>query len=236
MKKLVQKYEEISARATMTVAGDTRTRPGREMMRNQARAELPAIEKELMVAFRKAGFPVFVTGPGTAEFVNAARELAEVAFVDLSAATGEIHNAVISTIGHHRDFSPAVFAVMIREVKAIASLVGLTSIPDIKYDGPQFLPDSASCIALVNKYLVTYLGPEFLAGVVELAALKQVKDMECEAPVIPVLVTGLTQEVQDQIAPKLFQGKFVAATADATADEKTVTDVFKQVRKMMKQP
>jgi len=236
MKKLVQKYEEIQSRASIEVSGDYRTRPGREMMRNQAKAELPAVEKELLAAFRKAGFPVFLNGPGADAFVKAAADMAETAYVDFTAATAHINDAVVATLGHrHREFSPAVFATMVREVRQAASTLGLTSIADIKYDGPEWLPDAAACAARVNKYLVTYLGPEFLAGIIELKALEQVKNMECEAPVIPVLISGLSPVLQDTVGPKLFQGKFVVADTDEKTDEKTVTDVFKQIRKAMKQ-
>jgi hypothetical protein len=206
------------------------------MMRSQAKAELPALEKELLSTFRKVGFPVFLSGPGIEAFVKAAAELAETIYVDFAAATAHINDAVVATLGHrHREFSPAVFATMIREVRQAASTLGLTSIADIKYDGPEWLPDAAACAARVNKYLVTYLGPEFLAGIIELKALEQVKKLTCEAPVIPVLISGVTPDLQDRVGPKLFQGKFLAADTDEKTDEKTVTDIFKQIRKAMKQ-
>ena len=236
MKTLVQKYEEVKRIATTEVSGDYRTRPGREMMRGQARAELPALEKQLLAAFRKVGFPVFLNGPGIDTFVKVAGELAEVAYVDFSAATAHINDAVVATLGHrHREFSPAVFATMIREIKQAATQMGLTSIADIKYDGPEWLPDAAACAARVNKYITTYLGPEFLAGIIETKAIEQAKNLTCEAPVVPVLVSGLPPALQDQVGPKLCQGKFVVADVDEKTDEKTVTDVFKQVRKAMKQ-
>ena len=236
MKTALAKYNTVAQAANAVIAGDPRTRPGRESMKRQAQTELPVAEKALGAAFRKVGFPVFLNGTETKTFADIAADLAECVTVDFAQATAEVQNAVNASMGvRHREFSPAIFSVMVREIRQVAASLGLTSIPDIAYDGVEYVATPAALAGHVNKYILKYLGADFLAAIIEKQALEHVKKLTGDAPVIPVLISNFDVDLQDAVGAKLFQGKFLAVDTTEALTEKTVTDVFKHIRTIRKQ-
>ena len=161
----------------------------------------------------------------------------EIITVDFRKATANIRDAVRNMLGKNREFSPHVFAALIRECRQIGAALGLTSIPSPSYDGPVYLPTDEDTHALVDTYLLKYMGPEFLAMVIEKEAVTAIleTDTSCAAPIIPVLITGVPVDAQVVVTPRLFGGKsssFEVGTEAVT--EEDVRQAFDGVRAALK--
>jgi hypothetical protein len=235
MKELLAQYNAAKKIASEEIGGDYRTRPGREMLRNQARSQLPELEKKLNTAFQKVGFPVFLDGPGVESFFKLASDVTDTVLVDFNQATHEIQSGVDAAMGHRfREFSPASFAVMLREIRQAASTLGLTSIPNINYDGVECLATKKEVAECVNRYIIKYLGAGFLAEILTKEALQQLLVKGCSNPVVPVLLTNVPVAVRDDVTPKLFQGKVLEVEAKTDVTEKDVVAAFKKIQTIRK--
>lgn len=231
MKDLLKKYKDTKKIAETEVAGDLKTRPGREGMRRQAKVDLVGIEKEVATAFKKAGFPVFVEGPNFDGFVTIAKQMAETIPVDFGRALEPLRKAVEATLsGKNREFSPSSFAAMVREFRDLGAGLGMTSIPAASYEGPEYLSDEAATARLVDRYLSKYMGSDMVAAIIERQALNGLLDIQDAGPVVPVLIRGIRSDLQESVSRHLFQGKFVTAEASSDIDEDAVTKTFKAVR------
>lgn len=235
MTEALEKYRETRNLADTEVFGDPRTRPGHEMRRRQAQQELPMLTKEVAAQFKKVGFPVFVSGSNVDDFVRVATEINECVNVSFSRAIAPIVDAVEAALGQrNREFSPSAFSSMVREIRQVGAALGLTSIPALNYDGSVYLTGREETGQLVNSYIVKYLGVEFLAGMIEQAALEEAKNLKGDTPVIPVVVSGLSEDLYDSVGKGMFQGKFVTAEASADVSQEAVTKVFKTIRNTRK--
>lgn len=231
----LEKYRETRNLADTEVFGDPRTRPGHEMRRRQAQQELPMLTKEVQTEFKKVGFPVFVDGSNVDGFVRVATEINECVNVSFSKAIAPVVDAVEAALGQrNREFSPSAFASMVREIRQLGASMGLTSIPALNYDGPIYLKGRGEVAREVNSYITKYLGVGFLAGMIEQAALEEAKNLKAESPVIPVIISGLSEDLYDSVGKDIFQGKFVTAEANAEVSQEAVTKVFKTIRNTRK--
>lgn len=236
-KDALQKYRETRNLADTEVHGiDPRTYPGHEMQRRQAQYELPNTTKNVFNEFKKIGFPVFVDGANLTEFVDSASKLTEVVYVNFSKIVEPVMEPVRASMGRNVEFSPSAFAIMVREVRQLGATLDLTSLPAIQYEGPEYVGDGKALAATVEKYLTKNLGPEFLGALVEKAALTALlnSNLSGENSVVPVLVSNTPTNLQEQIGPKMFSGKFVTAEASNSSQE-AVTEVFKAIRNIRKQ-
>lgn len=234
MKQALEKVQQTRKLAETEVAGDFRTRPGREMLRNQAKHELPAARLEFHNVFRKVGFPIFVNGPGASLFTDLALEQAEGLTVDFRKATKEIRDAVKGSIGNHREFTLSAFTAMLREVRQLAVTMGLDSIPNPTFEGNEIAKTEDDVDAVVDRYLLKYFGAEFLATALNQAAFRLAEDLTGDNPVVPVVILGVPVEMVDKLGPRVMQGKFTSVTAQADVDEKAITKTFKEIKTILK--
>jgi hypothetical protein len=237
MKNAMKRFQELNEAANNTVAGDMRTRPGREMLRSQARAALPEAEAALVAAFKKVGFPVFVTGPAASvkTFVGEAGELSDVVVVDYKTTTRPIAFSVMSAMGpRRREFTPSVFAVMIQGIRETAQRIGLSSIPDLPFLGNTYFANDKDVHEMVENYVASVLGADFIAGLLEFDALAQVKALGADGPVIPVLVLGVPLQAQAAVGRALFQGKFVATALGDTVTQDDAVKAFTEIKNAKK--
>lgn len=232
MKKALEELKSMRLAANETIGGDPRTRPGREMARRQAREKLPDAEASFRKEFSKVGFSVFLNGTrdGVKSFADIAAKEAEVVFLDFRDATRELRTAVQNSLGKNREFSPGCFTVMLREIRQVAADMGLTSIPDIKYEGSAYLPDQESVDALVDQYLMNYLGAEFIALVVERGVSRQAETLTGESSVVPVLLTGITQNLHSKVGGLLNGGRSLETDVPEDVSEEDVLATFKAIK------
>lgn len=228
----LKNLKSTKAAAEDVVAGDFRTRPGREAARRQAQAGLPEAEKTFAAALRTSAFPIFLSGVGVPDFIALAGADDEVVAVDFRKATANVRDGVRAMLGKNREFSPHVFATLVRECRQVGASLGLTSIPSPQYDGAQYLETEEDMQALVDTYLLKYMGPEFLALVIEREAVRAVlaTDNACAAPIIPVLITGVPVETQIAVTPRLFGGKSSSFNVGPTVTVEDVNTAFAGVR------
>jgi hypothetical protein len=234
MKELVRQYRKTKELAEKELYGDPRTMSGREMAQRQARAELPELYNKVTTAFKKVGFTVFVDGPATETFIKNAKELADVIVVDYNKATETVKSNVVSAMGHrNQEFSPSAFSIMMREVRELGSKINLTSIPNVEYDGPEFVGSPEAIGALVDRYFMKYLGADFVANVIEYEAAQQAITLDSDNVVIPVLVLNVTQDLREGATRFLFGGRSinVSTTSEKDTTPEFVTNVFKAVKK-----
>jgi hypothetical protein len=234
MKQALEKVQATKRVAETEVAGDFRTRPGREMMRQQAKQSLPAVRAEFQKEFKKVGFPIFVSGPGAEKFTDLALEQAEGLVVDFRSATQELRDATKQTVGPHKEFTLSSFTVMLREIRQLAANMGLASIPMPTFEGTEVANTGADVDKIVDRYLMKYFGPEFLGGVVSLEAYRQAESLSGDSPVVPVVILGVPADQVDRIGAQVLQGKFTVVNATNDVDEKTVTKTFKEVKALLK--
>ena len=236
-KEALDKYRQTRNLADTEVRGiDPRTYPGHEMQRRQAQYELPNTTQNVFSEFKKTGFPVFVDGTNVSKFVSEASKLTEVVHVDFSKVMEPVMGPVRASMGRNVEFSPSAFSIMVREVRQMGAALGLTSIPSLQYEGPEYVGEPGALDATVERYLTNNLGPEFLGGLVEKAALDSLLESNVvgDNPVVPVLVSKVPPALQEKLGPKLFSGKFVTAEASDVSPE-AVTEVFKNIRNLRKQ-
>lgn len=231
MKEILEKIKNTREVANTEVRGDPKTRSGREMMRRQAQEELPVLLKEASDEFSKVGYPVLLSGDGVSQFIAAAHELHEVVLVDFHKATSVVRDAVSQTVtGRNKEFSPSAFASMLREIRNLGVDLGLTSIPDMSYDGPEQVSTPAEVDSVVDKYLIKYLGADFIAGILENSALGEVIVSSGEEAVVPVLISNLNPSMHRAVGAHLFGGKYIAAPTTEKTNTDEVVAVFKQIK------
>jgi hypothetical protein len=238
LNNLIENYVKTRKMAEDEVAGDPRTRPGREMNRRQAQQDLPKVRAELAAALAKVAFPLFLSGAGAARFIGLAGKETDILSVSFEQATGDVRAVARGSISRSREFTPHVLANMTREIRQVGAGLGLDSVPALEYDGAEYLADGAAVDAMVDRYLVKYTGTEFVAALIARAALDQLTEraasgVKFNGPVIPVIVTGLS--VPDTVGPKLFSGKFLSAAVGDEVDQKTVLKFFKDIKAALKQ-
>lgn len=235
LKAALETLKTLQAQTNLDVGGDFKTRPGREAQRRQARAAIPEAEKKFGEVFRKHAFPIFLDGPATADFIELASQEDEVVSVDFRKATENVRQGVkLALSGRNREFSPSALAVLMRECRQLGADLGLTSIPSPQFDGVVYLKDDEAVDVLVDQYLVKYMGSEFLGQVIDKEAIKSALQLECNAPVIPVLITGLPESVQLEVGGLLFGGRSTSYTTNATVEAKDIGEAFKEIRKHLK--
>lgn len=230
--------EQLRAARTMAdtpVAGDFRTRPGREAARKAAAATIPNLEREFARQFKQIGFPVFVTGPGTEKFIKLAQEQAEIATVDYRKSTGAIREATRLSIGRNREFGAHNFAVLLREVRQLAADIGLTSIAAPVFEETRVVNTDEDVEKTVDYYLNKYFATEVLGLAVERAAVRSAETLSGDnAKAVPVIITGVPADMVDTVASRIFNGRHVAVEASESTDSNTVLKAFKEIKHLLK--
>jgi len=234
-KEALTKLRDARTLAETPVSGDFRTRPGREAARKAAAFAIPNLVREFSRLFKQIGFPVFVTGPGTDEFIKLAKEQAEIATVDYRQATGSIREATKLSIGNNREFGPHSLGVLLREVRHTAADLGMTSIPVPEFDGVKVVPAASDVDTVVDSYLNKYFLNEVLGPLLERAAVRSAETLTGDnAKAIPVIITGVPEDMIEPLASRIFGGKHVTVEAPKTTDTNTVLKAFKEIKHLLK--
>lgn len=234
-KETLEKLRTARTTADTPVAGDFRTRPGREAARKQAAAQVPTLEQEFARQFKQIGFPVFVSGPGTEKFIKLAEDQAEIATVDFRKSTAAIREATRLSIGRNREFGPHNFAVLLREVRQLSADLGLTSIPAPGFEDTKVVTTDEDVEKVVDYYLNKYFATEVLGLAVEKAAVRSAETLSGDnAKAIPVVITGVPAAMVDTIASRIFNGKHVTVEAPESTDANTVLKAFKEIKHLLK--
>lgn len=234
IKKLLAEIKATRKIANEEVAGDPRTRPGREMLRKEAQRRLETQLSDFSAAFKKAGFVMFVSGPGKEKFAKLAAEEAETVTVDYRRATAEIRDMVKASIGNNREFGTAQYLVLLREVRALGAALGFSSIPNVNFEDVVAVPRDEDVDVVIDRYLNKQLGSEFITAAIEQQALKQALDLSGESSVIPVVVLGVPEETAELISPRVFSGRSIAVNAAEDVATNAVLAAFKTIKKTVK--
>ena len=234
MKNTLKKLRDTKEIAEAEVHGDYRTKAGREGDRRQAQQALPELRKKFRDAFSKVAHVTFLYGPGKDNLIAKADTMTEVVAVDYSTVIKEISVAVEANLTKHREFTPGTFAVLLREVRAVASKVGLKKEPDLSYDGVVVAKPNGGVDALVGRYLEKYVGTDFIASMLEAPALLQGENLSGDAKIVPVFVTSLPKDMVEGVGNKMFGGKYsTLAVDDGEVTEEEVVEMFDRIGKQM---
>lgn len=235
LKETLEKLKATRVAADASIAGDFRTRPGREMAKKQAQAALPELLRAFAREFHKVGFPVFISGPGAEKFIKIASEQAEVTSVDYRKATEAIRVATKASIGKNREFGPHNFTVMLREIRQLGADLGLTSIPAPSFENTVVVTTDAEVDDVVDNYLHKHLGADMLALAIESTATRNAEFLQLDgAGVVPVFVVGVPEKMTNSVGQHLFSGKHVTVTAPEDVGTATVLKTFKEVKASVK--
>lgn len=228
MKEVLKKLNETRAAALNEAIPDLRARAGHEMRRRQAQAELPTVKAEFDKAFRKVGFPVYLSGAGTAAFIKQAGEEAEVVVVDNLLT--DLRFAVKSTIGPSREFAVGAYTALIRELRQVGASLGLDSAPQPEFQGVEYVADGPAVDAIIDRYL-DGVGVDFLSAIIEMEAAKKAEALTGDQPVVPVIIVGVNPGTATNLGSKVFDRQ--PLTVQVTVDEVTpefVTDAFQAIK------
>ena len=234
LKQALEDLRETRLVADTETYGPARTQSCREMLRRDAQRRLPECRKTFFEEFRKVGFPVFVQGPGTEKFVELAAEQTEVLTTDYRTATHEMKSMVRGSISRSREFTPHHFTVMVRGCRQLAVDIGLDSIPQPEFNQIEVVPTDADVDAVVDRYLLKYLGSDFLAAVIERQVLTVAEGLSTDSPVVPVLILGVPESIIEAVGPRILCRKFLSVEVPADVNADFVTDSFKKIRNTLK--
>jgi hypothetical protein len=227
-------YRTAKQASEIAVAGDPRTRPGREMVRNKALQELPALKESVVNSLTKVGTAFFLQGSevSLSEFITKAGDLAPSVVVDLGKVLASAYQMTTLALGNSTSFGPSAFTVMLRELRQAASRVGMKSMPDISFDGLESIqPDQVE--GLVNRYVAKYLGTEFLVAAVHYLASEYLTSTQetYPDPVVPVFVLGATDRYRELLSG-LYEGKMVVLNVPAAFDEAFVVTALQEAKEL----
>jgi len=238
MQTLKQAREDLKSTRTIAeteTSGPARTQSCREMLRRDAQRKLPEARKAYAEQFRKVGFSVFVSGPGVEAFRALAAAETDVVNGDYRQATAEPKDMVRASISPQtREFTPHHFTVMVRGCRQLAVELGLESIPQPEFDEIKVVPTDADVDAEVDRYLLKYLGADFLAAVIEKQVLTAAEDLDTDNPVVPVLISGVPESIIEAVGPRILCRKYLSVEVPAEVTSEFVTGVFKKVRSTLK--
>lgn len=233
MKEALKKLNETRFTAENAFPSDPRVRAGWEMMRRQAQADLPTIQAAFDTAFKKVGFPVFLMGPATEDFIRLAEEEAEIVVV--RGVLGELRDAVRANVNRSGEFSVSAFTALIRELRQLGAKLGMTSLPSPEFIGEEYVgQDDAKLDAVINRYLQKTVGPDFLAAIIEQEACRKAEALTGDQPVVPVVILGMSPEVATSLGSKVFGKPSLQVVTPETVDADFVTDQFKTIRSTLK--
>lgn len=222
LKKLVSEFQELNEAANATIAGDTRTRPSREIAKRQAQAQLPEKAREIAAEFKKVGFAVFVDAEKYDWYLKETRGVTEAMGVDLDSIFAPVYDSVHRVIGkRHREFNPTAFSLMMSMFLDLGKEAGVFDMEPLSFGGNVYLPSEVEVKKLVQSY-IQRLEPSFLAAVVEHHVTPALQGMKLTSSVVPVIISGLPEYMYDSVGNKLFGGRFVVAVNSSGTTEDVV--------------
>lgn len=235
MAELLEQLETIRARAEGSLHGvPYASRPGREMARNKARAELPAAlaayESELAAnwgAILLDGAPDLVE-----QFAKMARDLGPAVVADASVPYAKIGAAIWATSRRDRKFEPSQFAAMRSAAEDIAAQLKIRA-PELVYRAGIITrtPDAAAltaraAVVLADRGAMTAASVRQQASEAALASRYSKK-------VLVVVVTKTGEGVERQALAELFGQRLVTIRVTET-NEDAVVQAFNQLKKHYK--
>jgi hypothetical protein len=236
MKEALKKLKETKAAAENEFIPNPKTRTGHEMARRQARESLPTVKAEFNAAFRKVGFPVFVEGRGTTAFIKMASQEAEIVVVDK--ILSDLRKAVKASIGPSREFAVSAYTALIRELRQVGATLGLTTVASPDFRGVVYVANDAATDAEIDNYLLTSVGPEFLASIIESEAANLAETLTGDQPVVPVIITGMNTKTVSSLGSKVFNrpSLHIDVPKPEHATLEFVTEQFQQINALKSQP
>lgn len=230
LKQVLNELKTTKKTAEAAVAGDLRTRPGRQMAQRQAQAALPGLQAKFRSEFKKLGYPVFLTGKTAQDLATGLKEAADVVTVDLKTSTGDVRNATKQAISPlNREFTPYAFSVLLRELKALGYRLGLKEVPNLSFTDSVYLKTDEKVEAVLDQFLYRDTGPDFVATVLEYDAGTEALNLSGEEKLVPVVILGVPQDLVQKVAAKMFNGKFLEYNVDNPISDQKVEEVLKQV-------
>lgn len=212
---------------------DWRMKAGFDMQRNQAKQNIKPATKAAVAEVKKLGMAVFLMGDEAQGLVEYLKEQTEVAEVSLETLFAPVYDMVEASIGKSREFGSVQFNILERELRQMALANDIVSLPNVSFEGNEYVKDKAATVALAKKYTQKICGAELTAIAVENSVFKQAYSMDLSAPVLPVIITGASQTEATELAPKVFRGNQLAVNVSA-ANKEVAIEVLKTIKKSLK--
>jgi hypothetical protein len=217
---MIEKLEELSKKlaqteetANLDLSGwDHRTRMGVETAKKLAKESLEDLSNQYKTEATKFIVKVFLTGD--AEKVNqflAAGEKEGVIAVRGDGIYRSIAEGVERTIDHRtREFGSSQFSRLVEELTDLAKENGVTELPMPKLDGNLLntsVPTVERTVELVRSAIRNTTKDDLNNFILQRTALNRIAASRVAAPVIPVVVTGLTKDETEGVSSGLFPSR-----------------------------
>jgi hypothetical protein len=211
---------------------DPRTRPGREMLKNQAVEKLNTVKAQAAEAVKKAAFTLCVNGPGAMNFALIAEDKGAVV-VDSSTLYKTLAQRCWLTIGPRKMFGFTQFSVLQSELRQWAKADKVEfKLETTGLDVP--VDTFEDVVREVKKAIEASNGLSILKHDIETRALNLVLTEEVESKVVPVILLNTNENDQSSLIGTLFRGKGLTINTDQEVTETTVTKTFEQIKKTLK--
>lgn len=233
--EITKKIQETRTIVDNTYEGEPRFKPGHDMRRNEALRALPELQKQIRESFGKLAFSVFATGKGAADLANAIEIQTPAISVDVSKGFYDTLLPVLkASIGPSRQFGPSQFSILVRELRQLAAQNDIEGLPSVPFSEVIYVADDAALKAVVDTYVNKMGGALLLGAYITNEASKLAESLEKAPAVVPVVITGLSEDQADQLGTKLFQKKFVVVDCPEEVDEAFAVEVLKNIKKTLK--
>lgn len=211
--------------------GDPRTRPGREMLRNQSKEKLETLKKQYKESLNKSVFTIFTTGPKGEEFAKLAETYGALT-VDGQEFYRNLAKRCEQTMGASRTYGLTQFLTLTSELRMWAQDVGL-KFKDLELATDQQAGTTEAVLEIVKKSIEATNGSTLLKCYLENQVLNLALEQEADTKVVPVVVLNTTE--QESLIGTLFRGKGLTLdTNKSEVNEELVSKTFEQIKKLLK--
>lgn len=233
IKETLSKLNQAKVNATIDVEGDPRTRPGREMVRNAAMADLPQLRLDYRAALREVMSVTLVVGPH--DKVEKFKEVVEdegssIMVENASALYENLAREVETTFGRVREWTSTQHSRLINELTVAMSKYGILEMDSPPMGTIHTLDSFEDLVALIKRNVYLAVGPLLTALEIEEAAFQEAEAVDYSPPILSVVVFG----VDDTDAKSLgenFSRLFVIDLEKSTPTKATLISTYKSIQK-----
>lgn len=233
MAKLLDLYKATKAEAEADIdsVGLWTARPGREMAKRQAQAELPNIVREYESALAERWGAMLVSSDDVervAKFVEIAGPSAAV--VDIRDFYKQLASVIEPVMRRDRQFEPSQFAHLLSQFERVVKQLGVNGAPVLRYTGAPILSDEAALAEHIRGLVNQQDGSRVVLAWIRRAIADAAFAMGYQRAALPVVVLGATENEHAGLKT-LFDGRVVAVVLDAPVDDAVVAEAFQALKK-----
>lgn len=235
LKTLIKELKDATTLVNTDLSGtDFKTRPGREMAKNQAALKINDLREEYKESLMKTVFTLFPIGKGSSKFSDLAKLEGGALVVDGEEFYTNLATRVQQTMGPSKTFGLTQFIVLSTALRnwGVENEVDVMA---LNFSVDTITPTLRDVINTVRNLVEKTNGQSLVKTYVEGQVVTQALEQEVDSKVVPVVILNTTQDEQPSLIGSLFRGR--GLTIDTETHEVTeefVTKTFKQIQKQLK--